>query len=77
MTSERVDRDFGAADERTWTVPELHDEIVRRAVDAIDDRDPSVAPLLEVLLDVARLRQSVPDSTNEPHTATPTKETRP
>lgn len=56
-TSESIDRDFGAPDERTWSLPELYDEITRQTVYAMDQATPSEAPaLLGVLLDVARLR---------------------
>lgn len=63
-----IDRDFGAPDERTWTLPELYDEITRQAVDSLSVSVPSEAPpLLAVLLDVARLRggKAAPEPTEE------------
>ncbi|KQR86514.1 hypothetical protein [Microbacterium sp. Leaf179] len=52
-----IDRDFGAPDDRTWTLAELHDEITRQTVDSLAVATPSEAPpLLAALLDVARLR---------------------
>lgn len=56
-----LDRDFGAPDDRTWTLDELYDEITRQAVDAIERRDGDVVAVLDVLLDVARLRGSITD----------------
>lgn len=51
-----LDRDFGAPDERSWSLDELFDEITQQAVDAIERRDGDVVAVLKVLLDVARLR---------------------
>lgn len=65
MTTDQIDRDFGAVDDRTWTLPELFDEITRQTVDAIESRAPELAPLLAVLVDVARLRAQTPEPTSE------------
>lgn len=54
--STSLDRDFGAPDERSWSLEELLDEITAQAVDAIERRDGDVVAMLDVLLDVARLR---------------------
>lgn len=62
-----IDRDFGAPDDRTWTLPELHDEITRQTIDALEHATAAEAPpLLAVLLDVARLR--APKTPEQPTT---------
>jgi len=57
-TTDPIDRDFGAPDDRSWpTVADLHDEITRQTIDALEHATAEEAPaLLAVLLDVARLR---------------------
>lgn len=54
--STSLDRDFGAPDERSWSLDELLDEITAQAVDAIERCSGDVVAVLDVLLDVARLR---------------------
>jgi len=58
MTTDSIARDFGAPDDRAWpTVADLHDEITRQTIDALEHAAADEAPaLLAVLLDVARLR---------------------
>ncbi|RAZ34817.1 hypothetical protein [Microbacterium sp. SMR1] len=51
-----IDRDFAGIDmERKWTLAETLDEITNRTLEALGDGE-SPAPLLAVLVDVARLR---------------------
>lgn len=54
-----LDRDFGAPDDRTWTLDELYNEIIQQSVDAIERRDGDVVAILDVMLDVARLRANL------------------
>ncbi len=54
-----LDRDFGAPDDRTWTLDELYNEIIQQSVDAIERREGDVVAILDVMLDVARLRADV------------------
>lgn len=63
--SDELDRDFGAADTRTWDLPGLWDEITRQTVDALEHATADEAPaLLAVLLDLARLR-AAPTTSDE------------
>lgn len=57
--STSVDRDFGAPDDRTWTLAELFDEITRCAVDAMEHRDGDTVAVLGVMLEVARIRATM------------------
>lgn len=60
--STSIDRDFGAPDDRTWTLPELYDEITRWTVDAIERREADTVALLGVLLEVARIRTTATEA---------------
>lgn len=57
MLGDEIDRDFEGVDPEAMRDPSaLLDEITEQALVALERREETVAPLLAVLVDVARLR---------------------
>lgn len=55
--TDSIDRDFGDVDPEAMREPAaLLDEITEQALEALERREETTAPLLAVLVDVARLR---------------------
>ncbi|CDK00710.1 hypothetical protein MIC448_320014 [Microbacterium sp. C448] len=59
MIGDEIDRDFEGVDPEAMREPAaLLDEVTLQALSALERREESTAPLLCVLVDVARLRLS-------------------
>lgn len=57
MLGDEIDRDFEGVDPEAMREPAaLLDEVTLQALSALERREESTAPLLAVLVDVARLR---------------------
>lgn len=57
MSADEIDRDFGDVDPEAMRDPAaLLDEITEQALQALERREESTAPLLGVLVEVGRLR---------------------
>lgn len=57
MTADAIDRDFADVDPEAMREPAaLLDEITEQALEALERREESTAPLLGVLVEVGRLR---------------------
>ncbi|WP_454114842.1 hypothetical protein [Microbacterium lacticum] len=55
--TDSIDRDFGDVDPEAMREPAaLLDEVTLQALEALERRDETTAPLLAVLVDVGRLR---------------------
>lgn len=57
MNGDAIDRDFEGVDPEAMREPAaLLDEVTEQALQALERREETTAPLLAVLVDVARLR---------------------
>lgn len=57
MTADEIDRDFAEVDPEAMREPAaLLDEVTLQALNALERREESTAPLLAVLIEVGRLR---------------------